>query len=125
MHFKELTSTFRGGFCSCAANNVRCEEEKEDAEVKFVFVNGRFDLIARNLFCRASSPELWRANRTVEMIESEFGMGAVHHKGEQKPSAVAGKHIEERIRKRAEYEALAESGGLRPVSSFSSRISCA
>ena len=66
--------------------------------------------------CRSASPELWRANRTAQHLEDDFGMlspdAKINPTRQQLP---AGNHIEERIRRRAEIDAKAETGEFRAV----------
>lgn len=56
---------------------------------------------------RAASPELFRANRTIQMIEDDFGASdsPVHKsKSGYRAASIAGKHSEDRILKRATQE---------------------
>ena len=66
--------------------------------------------------CRSASPELWRANRTAQHLEDDFGMLSPDAKiNPTRQLLPAGNHIEERIRRRAEIDAKAETGEFRAV----------
>ncbi len=72
---------------------------------------------------RAVSPEMFRASRTIQMVEEEFGGSdsPVHKsKAGYRASSIAGKHSEDRILKRATQEvhatALEEKDFFRTVS---------
>lgn len=58
------------------------------------------------------SPEMFRANRTIQMVEGEFGgSDSPVHKSKSgfRASSIAGKHSEDRILKRATQEVHATS----------------
>lgn len=69
------------------------------------------------MYYRVGSPDVWRAGRTAEMIENEFGMNPsdIRPRPSGTPKAVVGKRMEERIRRRAETDARGETGEFRAV----------
>ena len=79
---------------------------------------------------RAASPEMFRASRTIQMVEEEFGGSdsPVHKsKSGYRASSIAGKHSEDRILKRATKEvhatSLEEKEFFRTVSHLTSFLS--
>jgi hypothetical protein len=71
---------------------------------------------AFNVF-RPASPELFRASRTAQLIEEEFGDGGSPGKKNatsvHRAASIAGKHSEERILKRATMDARADSAEIK------------
>ena len=70
---------------------------------------------------RSPSPELWRANRTAQLIENEFGgsPSALSRTVEFRGSVEVGKHTEERILMRAAKDARKDALDIDPHRSVS------